>query len=62
MADMCVCVCVDTYIHIYTYAYTYIYMASLVTQMVKDLPAMWETQALAGQEEYIMQNARLDES
>ena len=33
----CVCLCVCIYINIY------IYWASLVAQLVKNLPAMWET-------------------
>ena len=40
---MCVCVCVYIYIHIYIHTHTNIW-ASLLAQMVKNLPAMWETQ------------------
>ena len=40
---MYVCVCVCIYIHIYIYIHTNIW-ASLLAQMVKNLPAMWETQ------------------
>ena len=32
------------YIYIYLCIYTHLYMASLMTQMVERLPAMWETQ------------------
>ena len=33
---------IHTHIYIYTYIYI-IYMLSLVAQMVKNLPALWET-------------------
>ena len=37
---------IHTHIHIYIYTHTYIYtnQASLVDQMVKNLPATWESQ------------------
>ena len=42
---MCVCVCVCIYIYMYIYIYTHTNIwASLLAQMVKNLPAMWETQ------------------
>ena len=47
---VCVCVCVCIYVCVYVYVYVYIYnivlcmlWASLVAQLVKNPPAMWET-------------------
>ena len=42
---MCVCVCVCVCVYIYIYIIVYIIRASLVAQMVKNLPAVQKTQA-----------------
>ena len=42
------------YIYIYIYTHTHIYGASLVAQMVKNLPEMWEIQVQSlGQEDLL---------